>query len=187
MPPWHTCLRAGSATTPRSPGRLRSALWTRRPLASRCWLRAGVFLWRGRPQALPLTDDDVLVLADFINRTGDPVFDSTLREALAVQLERSPFLKVMDDAQVREDSPPDGPSTRRASHERTASEVCLRGAGKGDDRRFDCQPRHVYAIILHATNCATGETLVREQVDANEKEGVLTAVGVAARGYGPGW
>ena len=62
----------------------------------------GVFLWRQRTQAKPLTEKDVLVLADFVNTTGDPVFDGTLRQALAIQLEQSPFLKIMDDAQVRQ-------------------------------------------------------------------------------------
>ncbi len=54
----------------------------------------GIFLWQQRMQAKPLTDKDVLVLADFANATGDSVFDGTLRQALAVQLEQSPFLKI---------------------------------------------------------------------------------------------
>jgi serine/threonine protein kinase len=53
----------------------------------------GVWFWRQRPQVKPLTDTDVLVLADFTNTTGDPVFDGTLRQGLAIQLEQSPFLK----------------------------------------------------------------------------------------------
>ena len=64
-----------------------------------CW--RGALLWQRRPQAPPLTEK-CMVLADFTNRMGNPVFDGTLREALAVQLDRSPFLKVMNDAQVRQ-------------------------------------------------------------------------------------
>ena len=56
----------------------------------------GIFFWQQRTQAKPLTDKDVLVLADFTNTTGDPVFDGTLRQGLAIQLEQSPFLKIMD-------------------------------------------------------------------------------------------
>ena len=63
-------------------------------------IAGGIFWWqRSRPK--PLTDKDVLVLADFTNTTGEPVFDGTLREALAIQLERSPFLRVMSDTQTQ--------------------------------------------------------------------------------------
>jgi hypothetical protein len=61
---------------------------------------AAVFLWL-RTRIAPMTDQDVLVLADFTNSTGDPAFDGTLREALAYQLEQSPFLKVLDDTVMR--------------------------------------------------------------------------------------
>jgi hypothetical protein len=62
----------------------------------------GVLLWQ-HMQGKPLTDKDVLVLSDFTNSTGDPVFDGTLREGLAIQLEQSPFLKIMDEEQVQRD------------------------------------------------------------------------------------
>jgi eukaryotic-like serine/threonine-protein kinase len=62
----------------------------------------GVFLWQKRAQAKPLTDKDVLVLADFANTTGDPVFDGTLRQGLAVQLEQSPFLSIVPDEKVQQ-------------------------------------------------------------------------------------
>ena len=52
-------------------------------------------------RAPKLTDKDTIVLADFVNNTGDPVFDGTLRQGLAIQLEQSPFLKIMDDEQVQ--------------------------------------------------------------------------------------
>ena len=55
-----------------------------------------------QPHAAPLGEKDVLVLADFTNNTGEAVFDGTLREALAVQLEQSPFLKVMGDRRIRQ-------------------------------------------------------------------------------------
>ena len=66
-------------------------------------LMGGVLLWQQRTQARPLTDKDVVVLADFTNTTGDPVFDGTLRQALAIQLEQSPFLKIMEDGVMRQD------------------------------------------------------------------------------------
>lgn len=63
---------------------------------------ASAFVWdRTLPNAL--TDQDVVVLADFTNSTGDSALDGTLRDALAFQLEQSPFLKVLDDEVVRQD------------------------------------------------------------------------------------
>ena len=142
----------------------------------------GAFLWQRRPQAPPLTDKDVLVLADFTNSTGDPVFDGTLREALAVQLDRSPFLNVMNDAQVGQTLRLMGRSPGERITNEIAREVCVRGREKAMMGGSIAGLGTSYAIILHATNCASGETLAREQVEAKEKEQVLTAVGVAARG-----
>ena len=63
---------------------------------------SGVFLWQKRAQAKPLTDKDVLVLADFANTTGDSVFDGTLRQGLSVQLEQSPFLSMVSDGRIQQ-------------------------------------------------------------------------------------
>jgi DNA-binding winged helix-turn-helix (wHTH) protein len=65
-------------------------------------IACGVFLWQHRTQARLLTDKDVLVLADFVNTTGDPVFDGTLRQGLAVQLEQSPFLSIIADEKIQQ-------------------------------------------------------------------------------------
>jgi hypothetical protein len=76
-----------------------------------CNHRGGVGLGRSRRDGLvlaarasqpKLTDQDVLVVADFENKTGDPVFDTALKQALAFQLQQSPFLKAMDEAEVRD-------------------------------------------------------------------------------------
>ncbi len=65
------------------------------------WPWAACFFFTRNAHAL--TDKDTIVLADFTNTTGDPVFDGTLRQGLAIQLEQSPFLKIMDDEQVQQD------------------------------------------------------------------------------------
>src|SRR5207244_1423868 len=83
-------------------------------------------LWQQRTPAKLLTDKDVLVLADFTNTTGDSVFDGTLRQGLAIQLEQSPFLKIMDDQQVQGDLrlmsvPPGGRITNPIAHD-----ICVR-------------------------------------------------------------
>ena len=59
-----------------------------------------------------LTDKDTIVLADFTNTTGDPVFDGTLRQGLAMQLEQSPFLSLVSDERIQADAAPDGPAGR---------------------------------------------------------------------------
>src|SRR4051794_41457950 len=75
-----------------------------------------------------LTDKDTMVLADFTNTTGDPVFDGTLRQGLAIHLEQSPFLKIMDDEQVQQDLrlmslPPGTRITNQIAHD-----ICVREA-----------------------------------------------------------
>ena len=86
-------------------------------------LTVGYFFFRPAPK---LTDKDIVVLADFVNNTGDPVFDGTLRQGLAIQLEQSPFLKIMEDAQVQGvlrlmSLPPGSRITNQIAHE-----ICVR-------------------------------------------------------------
>jgi len=142
----------------------------------------GFLLLQQRIRAAPLTDKDVLVLAEFTNNTGDPVFDGTLREALAIHLEESPFLKILDDAQVRQDLQlmsrrPDERITNDIAHE-----ICIREREKAMVGGAIASLGKTYAITLQATNCQTGETLAREQVVAEDKEYVIQSVGAAAKG-----
>ena len=142
---------------------------------------AGVFVWL-RMQAKPLTGKDVLVLADFTNTTGDPVFDVTLREAFAVQLEQSPFLKVLGDEQMRQDLRLMGRPAGEHITNQIAREICQREGEKAMIGGSIASLGKTYAITLQATNCQTGETLAREHVEAEDKEHVLRAVATAAKG-----
>jgi hypothetical protein len=140
----------------------------------------GLFLWQQRAQVKPLTEKDVLVLADFVNTTGDPVFDGTLRQALAIQLEQSPFLKIMDDEQVKQDlrlmSLPAGTSiTNQIAHD-----ICVRDAATATIGGSIVNLGKTFVIALQATNCQSGVTLARAQVEAAGRERVLGAVGTAA-------
>ncbi|MEO8096973.1 MAG: protein kinase [Acidobacteriota bacterium] len=140
---------------------------------------AGFLLWQ-RPQATPLTDKDVIVLADFTNTTGDPVFDGTLREGLAGQLEQSPFLKIMDDAQVQHNlqlmSLPRGERiTNQIAHD-----MCVRDGAAATIEGAIASLGKNYVITLQAITCQNGATLAREQIQAEDKEHVLKAVGTAA-------
>jgi tetratricopeptide (TPR) repeat protein len=140
----------------------------------------GVFFWERRGQARPLTDKDVIVLADFANTTGDPVFDGTLRQGLAIQLEQSPFLKIMDDEQVQRDLrlmslPPVGRITNQIAHD-----ICVRDAAAATIDGSITSLGKSYVITLQAITCQAGATLAREQIQVDDKEHVLNAVGTAA-------
>jgi tetratricopeptide (TPR) repeat protein len=143
-------------------------------------LGGGIFLWQ-RSEAKPLTDRDVLVLADFTNTTGDPVFDTTLRAALSIQLEQSPFLKIMSGDQMREalrfmDRSP----SERITND-VAREICVRQAQKATIGGSIASLGAAYAITIEAVNCQNGESLAREQTQARDKEHVLEAVSEAAK------
>jgi serine/threonine protein kinase/Tfp pilus assembly protein PilF len=131
-------------------------------------------------KAHALTDKDTIVLADFVNNTGDPVFDGTLRQGLAIQLEQSPFLKTMDDEQVQQDLRL--MTVAPASHitNQIAHDICVReGAAATIDGSIESLGKD-YVITLQAITCHDGATLAREQVQAKDKEQVLNALGTAA-------
>ncbi len=134
---------------------------------------AGYFYFHRAPK---LTDKDTIVLADFINKTGDPVFDGTLRQGLAVQLEQSPFLSLVSDEKIQKllslmGQPADAPLTPQV-----AKEICERNASAavldGSIAPFGSQ----YVLGLRARNCRTGDILDEEQVQAARKEDVLSAL-----------
>jgi eukaryotic-like serine/threonine-protein kinase len=142
-------------------------------------LVAGGFYLRSRHTA-HLTEKDTIVIADFSNTTGDPVFDDTLKQALAVDLAQSPFLNIFSDDKVREILQ----EMRRSPGERLtqdlAREVCQRAGSKAYLAGSIAALGNQYVIGLDAMNCASGDVLTREQVTATGKEQVLPALGQAA-------
>jgi eukaryotic-like serine/threonine-protein kinase len=140
---------------------------------------AGGFYWRLR-SGQKLTEKDSILLADFVNTTGDPVFDGTLKQALAVQLEQSPYLNIVPDQTIRKTLQFMG----RPADERVAGgvarEICEREHIKAMLSGSIATLGSQYVVALDATNCATGDSLAREQVTAASKEAVLPAVGKAA-------
>jgi eukaryotic-like serine/threonine-protein kinase len=135
---------------------------------------------RSRFNTAKLTNKDTVVLADFANSTGDPVFDSTLRQGLAIGLEQSPFLKIMDDAQVKQGLRLMGlpPGARIA--DQTLHEICVREGAAATIEGTIASLGKSYVITLQAIGCKDGATLAREQIQAVHKEDVLHAVGTAA-------
>jgi DNA-binding winged helix-turn-helix (wHTH) protein/tetratricopeptide (TPR) repeat protein len=142
-------------------------------------IAGGIFFWHQRTRATPLTDKDVLVLADFINTTGDPVFDGTLRQALAIQLEQSPFLKIMDDEQVQRTMRLMSLSPETHITNQIAQDICVRDAAAATIDGSIASLGKSYVVTLQAVSCP-GATLAREQVQTDDKEHVLSALGSAA-------
>ena len=123
-----------------------------------------------------LTDKDTIVLADFVNRTGDPVFDDTLRQGLAVQLQQSPFLSLISDERIRRTLPlMNQPADARLTPD-VARVVCVRTGGAAVLEGSIAALGSQYVLGLRATNCATGDILADEQAQAARKEDVLSTL-----------
>jgi DNA-binding winged helix-turn-helix (wHTH) protein/tetratricopeptide (TPR) repeat protein len=127
-----------------------------------------------------LTEKDTVVLADFVNQTGDPMFDNTIRQGLAIQLEQSPFLKIMDDAQLHRDLRLMNLQPGARISNRIAHDVCVREGGAATIDGTIANLGKSYVITLQAITCQDGATLAREQIQAEDKEHVLNALGSAA-------
>ncbi|MGD0128228.1 MAG: protein kinase [Terriglobia bacterium] len=164
---------------------------TVRPVAARIWwwaagvllaaLAAGGYFFAHRVPRL--TDKDTIVLADFSNTTGDPVFDDTLRQGLSVELQQSPFLSLISDQQVQHTlalmgKPKDARLTAEIAQqicERTGSAAVL----EGSMARLGSQ----YVLGLRARNCNTGNLVDQEQVQVQRREDVLSSLSQIARKF----
>jgi len=124
-----------------------------------------------------LTVKDTVVLADFTNRTGDAVFDDTLKQALAVDLGQSPFLNILSDGKVQATLQQMTRSPSEHLSDEVAREVCQRTGSKAFISGSIAALGNQYVIGLNAINCATGDPLAREEIQAAGKEKVLDALG----------
>jgi len=142
----------------------------------------GAFYLRSRSTkpATALTDKDTIVLADFSNSTGDAVFDDTLKTALSVSLNQSPFLNVLSENKVAATLKlMSRPAGAKLTPEVTR-ELCQRAGGKAYLAGSIASLGSQYVQGLKAVNCQSGDTLAEEQVTASSKEKVLDALGAAA-------
>jgi serine/threonine protein kinase/Flp pilus assembly protein TadD len=140
---------------------------------------AGGLYYRSHRQNQRLTGKDTIVLADFANSTGDPVFDDTLKTALNVSLRQSPFLNVLPDSEVAKTLQL---MTRPVGTKLTpdvARELCQR-AGKAYIAGAIGSLGSEYVLGLKAVNCQSEDTLAEEQVTVASKDKVLNALGKAA-------
>jgi len=168
------------ATSSGKPAIHGTTLWTFAfPLLLVALLAAGGLYYRSH-QAKPLTDKDTIVLADFVNSTGDPVFDDTLKTALSVSLRQSPFLNLLSDDSVGSTlklmtRPANTPLTSEVTRE-----VCQRAQSKAYIAGSIATLGSAYVLGLKAVNCQSGDILAEEQVTATTKERVLDALGEEA-------
>jgi tetratricopeptide (TPR) repeat protein/predicted Ser/Thr protein kinase len=139
----------------------------------------GLFFRTARVQAL--APSDTIVLAEFVNSTPDPVFNDALNQGLTVELEQSPFLKILPQAKVQDTLRLMGRPDQSLTPE-IGREVCQRTAAKAVLWGSIAPLGTEYVIGLTAAECSTGNRLASEQIQSANKEGVLRALGKAASG-----
>src|SRR5438093_7135309 len=172
--------RAGSSSAQRLAAQPISAAVPRRPLGKiaafvavvvAALVAGGLYLRSNRAQAL--TGKDSVLVADFVNTTGDAVFDGTLKKAMAVDLQQSPYLSVFSDEKARHTLTLMGKSPDERITTEIGRDICQRNGAKallvGSIASLGSQ----YVITLDAINAATGDTLAEVQGRADSKEQVL--------------
>ncbi len=172
---------SGSPQAP-SPTATRRTRWKMvLPAASAAVLTLSVaaYVYLHRPPIL--TEKDTIVLADFENRTGDPVFDDTLRQGLSVELQQSPFLSLISDRQLQRQLALMGQPKGAHLTSEVAQQICERTASamvlEGSIASLGSQ----YVLGLGARNCKTGNIVDQEQAQVARREDVLNALSQVAR------
>ena len=139
----------------------------------------GLIYWRTHRAAM-LTEKDAVLLTDFVNTTGDSVFDDILKQALTIKLNESPFLNIFPENRVREALSLMGRSPDERVTASLGREICARQGIKAIITGQIASLGSNYVITLDALNSRTGESLGQQQVEATSKEGVLAALGAAS-------
>jgi serine/threonine protein kinase/Tfp pilus assembly protein PilF len=127
-----------------------------------------------------LSSKDTIILAEFANRTSDPVFDETLRQGLAVQLEQSPFLSLVSEQKIQQTLRLMGQSPDKGLTPDIARDLCQRAGSVAALDGSIASLGEQYVLELRAVNCHTGDTMAREEATAQGKEQVLKALSRAA-------
>ena len=141
---------------------------------------AAYFYWHRAPK---LTNRDTIVLADFTNQTGDPVFDDTLRQGLAVELQQSPFLSLLSDTRIRQTLALMGQSKDARLSSELAQQVCERTASAAILEGSIASLGSQYVLGLRARSCSTGNILDQEQIQAARREDVLNSLSQIAQKF----
>jgi len=189
----HTSGRAGAVVSSHASGTGGVAVSTSPDLATRkvwhIWLpiaagilvvMLGLGMYLRSNRSAKLTEKDSVLLADFVNTTGDSVFDGTLKQALAVQLEQSPYLNIVPDSKIRSALRLMGRAPDERITNDVAREICQRQGIKALLTGSIAGLGNHYVITLAALNGATGDALAREQAEVDSKEQVLRSLDKAA-------
>ena len=138
--------------------------------------------WLTAPVRHPrvLTEKDTVVLADFANATGDPVFDGTLRQGLSVQLEQSPFLSMVSEGRIQQTLKMMGQPADAKLTPAIARELCQRMGSAAVLDGSIAQIGTRYLLTLKAVNCSSGDSLASTEAQASDKNDVLDALGRTA-------
>ncbi len=142
------------------------------------FIAAGLFWTTHRSHAL--TERDTIVLADFTNTTGDAIFDDTLRQALAIQLEQSPFLNVLSDRRVADTLRLMNRQPSERITQAIGREICIRTGSKALLSGSIAELGSHYAIALRASDCQSGDSLASVESEAESRERVLRTLSAAA-------
>ena len=141
-------------------------------------------LWHHDPASRPkLTDKDTIVVADFENKTGDPVFDDTLRQGLTLELQQSPFLSVIEDQQVQQTLALMARPTDARLTPEVAQEICERTGSTAILEGSIAMLGSQYVLGLRAKVCNTGNIVDQEQAQAAKREEVLNTLSQIARQF----
>ena len=158
--------------------------------STRRWAIAGVVVLAGAlavcgwllfpRKSHALTDKDTIVLADFANSTGDPVFNGALRQGLSVQLEQSPFLSLISDDRIQQTLQMMGQKLDAKLTPNVAQDLCQRVGSAAVIEGSIAQIGAPYLLTVKAVNCSNGETLASTEAQASDKNHVLDALGQAS-------
>ena len=140
-------------------------------------LAIAAIYWGFRPRHFQISPRDTVIVADFINTTGEPVFDDALRRALGIGLEQSPSIQIMPDRKTSVIFTQMGHSAEEHMTGRTAIEVCQRAGGKVTVQGSIASLGTVYLIGLAAIRCDNGEPIANDQAQARRKEDVVDTLG----------
>ena len=169
---------SAASVAPSAPGRTRWRAGLAALIAIAVVVVVAVY-WRSHASA-KLTEKDTIVLADFVNTTGDSVFDGALRQGLSSQLEQSPFLNLLSDERIAQTlSLMAQPKDARLTHD-LARDVCQRTASAATIEGSISSLGTQYVVGLKAVNCHNGDQLAADQTTASSKEQVLKALGDTA-------
>jgi Flp pilus assembly protein TadD len=171
VPPSEAAVAAASASKRR---------WLVAGIAALVVIAAAIGVYSYLHRAPALTEKDSIVLADITNTTGDPVFDGTLRQALIVKLQESPFLDILPEDQMRETLKLMGRSPDERVAQGLARDICQRAGAKAMIAGSISQLGSRYVLSLNALNCSSGALISATQAEAASKDQVLSALSQSA-------